>query len=97
MPTTAILPTKRHRGPTRSVWKLEVKGTIDSIPIHERFTGIRGFAAEWGKRTRCKFDRTKIHRLMTGAQSDPLFDCTVTRIDIPRKCTVTYESGDLLA
>ena len=96
MPTT-IPPTKRNRGPTRSVWKLEVKGTIDSTPIHERLSGVGEFADKWGTRTRCRFGRSKIHRIMVGAQSDALFDCTVTRIDIPRKSTVTYESGDLLA
>lgn len=89
-------PPKTNRGPTRSVWKLEVRGTIDGIPIHERFSGVREFADTWGTRTRCRFERSKVHRLMAGKLSDPLFDCTVSRINIPRKCTVTYESGDLL-
>ena len=88
--------TKNNRGPTRSVWKLEVQGTIDGTPIHERFSGVRDFADKWGGRTRCRFERSKVHRLMAGKLSDPLFDCTVIRINIPRKCTVTYESGDLL-
>ena len=92
-------PTSTHntRGPTRSVWKLEVQGTIDSTPIHERFSGVREFADKWGTRTKCRFERSKVHRLMAGTLSDPLFDCTVTRIDIPRKHIVIYESGDLLA
>ena len=89
--------TKNNRGPTRSVWKLEVQGTIDSTPIHERFSGVREFADKWGTRTKCRFERSKVHRLMAGTLSDPLFDCTVTRIDIPRKHIVIYESGDLLA
>ena len=58
---------------------------------------MREFADKWGTRTRCRFERSKVHRLIAGTVSDPLFDCTVTRIDIPRKCIVTYESGDLLA
>jgi hypothetical protein len=84
MPPTPT-PNTATRGPTASVWKVEVHGTIDGLPIHERFTGISAFAK----------DRTKVHRLMAGKMADPRFDCTVTRINIPRQRVITYESGVL--
>jgi hypothetical protein len=94
MPPTPT-PNTATRGPTASVWKVEVHGTIDGLPIHERFTGISAFAKEWGDRTNLRFDRTKVHRLMAGKMADPRFDCTVTRINIPRQRVITYESGVL--
>lgn len=87
--------TAKTRGPSNSVWKIEVHGNIGGQPIHQRFTGIAAFAKEWGNKTPVRFDRTKVHRIMAGKYADPQFDCTVTRINVPRTRVVMYDSGIL--